>query len=244
MVVDLIDDEYAIKLDRPFSQYTELYEQRWLKDGGIESNDTSFYNEIEYIGLVLDCFRAPTLGHARGVVDFLKNWTLFTPDSIFDFGAGIGFTSLLFAEAFPRTTVLYNNLEGPQMTIFAQLLADLKVPNIEMVTGIHAAEVVVGLEIIEHFQNVDEIVRLAIDNENVKLYFDSSSFASEAPGHYATYNFAGGPVSNQRAKRKFNDLLEQLGFVRSQSIGSKRYFNGRPTIFIHQDAIREVKTIA
>lgn len=119
--------------------------------------------------------------------------------NIFDWGAGVGLTTLIFAKSFPQSTVYYNELNVEQVTLFKWLLQKSGLTNVKIVDDVDELpelDLLIGIEIVEHFQEPMKFLRPLL--RKVKcggLFAHSSYWESEMKmptlGHFRTYNFDG-----------------------------------------------------
>lgn len=128
------------------------------------------------------------------VIDPLTlNW------NIFDWGAGVGLTTLIFAKSFPQSTIYYNEINADQVALFKWLLAKSNLTNVKIVDNLSelpTLDMLIGIEIVEHFQQPMQYLRPLLHKVKVGgLFAHSSYWESETKmptlGHFRTYDFDG-----------------------------------------------------
>ena len=119
--------------------------------------------------------------------------------NIFDWGAGIGLTTLILAKAFPNSTIYYNEINDQQIKLFKWLLIKSGCTNVKIIDDIDnlpELDMLVGIEIVEHFQSPMTFLRPLLSKVKTGgLFAHSSYWESEMKmptlGHFRTYNFDG-----------------------------------------------------
>jgi 2-polyprenyl-3-methyl-5-hydroxy-6-metoxy-1,4-benzoquinol methylase len=119
--------------------------------------------------------------------------------NIFDWGAGVGLTTLVFAKSFPNSTIYYNEVNKEQIQLFKWLLKRSGLTNIKIIDDIDnlpELDMLVGIEIVEHFQEPMPFLRPLLNKvKQYGLFAHSSYWESEMKmptlGHFRTYNFDG-----------------------------------------------------
>lgn len=119
--------------------------------------------------------------------------------NIFDWGAGVGLTTLILAKSFPQSMVYYNELNVEQVALFKWLLQKSGLTNVQIIDDLEqlpALDLLVGIEIVEHFQEPMTALRPLLDKVKPHgLFAHSSYWESEMKmptlGHFREYNFDG-----------------------------------------------------
>ena len=119
--------------------------------------------------------------------------------NIFDWGAGVGLTTLIFAKSYPNSTVYYNEINEKQITLFKWLLKKSGLSNVKIIHDLEdlpELDMLVGIEIVEHFQEPMPFLRPLLNKvKKGGLFAHSSYWESEMKmptlGHFRTYNFDG-----------------------------------------------------
>jgi 2-polyprenyl-3-methyl-5-hydroxy-6-metoxy-1,4-benzoquinol methylase len=138
-------------------------------------------------------FKYPRYDRHDAIDPLSLNW------NIFDWGAGVGLTTLILAKSFPQSTVYYNELNVEQVTLFKWLLQKSGLTNVEIIYDLEQLpplDLLVGIEIVEHFQEPMTFLRPLLDKVKTGgLFAHSSYWESETKmptlGHFRTYNFDG-----------------------------------------------------
>jgi len=123
--------------------------------------------------------------------------------NILDWGAGCGLTTLLLAANFSSSVVYYNETNAEQVALFEWLLrrSGLKnVRRIDTVDDVPPLDMLVAIEIVEHFQKPIQAIRpLAAKVKPGGMIAHSSYWEAETKmptlGHFLEYDFGWGPVS-------------------------------------------------
>lgn len=243
-IIGMTNHKYGTALKKPYGDYTDVMHKRWYEEGGLEARDFSFYSEPEYVAMAIDCYLGWTKGNVTNSIKFMTDFTTFTPQTIFDFGAGIGLSTLQLAQAFPSATVIYNNVDGAQKDMFNELIWWLNVPNVAFSNSLVPTEMVCAYEVFEHFERPDIEAELLLNNAITQFYFDATSFSIDSPGHFPTYLIGNQPFGQKQAKRHFNALIRSFGYKPTQMLGAKKFFNSRPTVYVRDSAVQYLKEVA
>jgi hypothetical protein len=219
----ILDDEGAEQ---------RLYD-RWYSSG--ETDFSIYEGEDCLLWLTEHNWRA--MGYAQKVIEWLYS-TNRHPRALIDHGCGMGFTTLLFAEALPDTLVIGTNYKGRQLDFNNFLLERMRPTNapafVDEADGdFTTAEVLVCFELFEHFK--DPVAELNELMTTVKpgVLVDSSSFGIRSPGHFDYYQMPDGRLlkgfSDVLITRAFGREIRRLGF---QDQRDMEFFNDRPRIFV------------
>ena len=119
--------------------------------------------------------------------------------NIFDWGAGVGLTTLVLAKSYPNSTIYYNEINEEQITLFKWLLKKSGLKNVKIIEKLEDLpdlDMLVGVEIVEHFQEPMPFLRPLLNKvKKGGLFAHSSYWESEMKmptlGHFRTYNFDG-----------------------------------------------------
>jgi len=154
-------------------------------------------------------------------------------ERILDHGAGLGFTSVALAQAFPDAQVIATNYPGLQCDFNEFLLRRAGVRNLKFSDSDSALastyDVVFAIEVFEHFKEpTAELDRLLGTNPAVLV--DTTSFTVKSPGHFDVYLMDGVASRGYRSKEasvKFSDRIRKSQYCLGFS-----FYNQRPRLWI------------
>jgi SAM-dependent methyltransferase len=186
------------------------------------------------------------MGYAQKVIEWLYS-TNRHPRALIDHGCGMGFTTLLFAEALPDTLVIGTNYKGLQLDFNNFLLARMRPTNapdfVDEADGdFTTADVLVCFELFEHFK--DPVAELNELMATVKpgVLVDSSSFGIRSPGHFDFYQLSDGRLlkgaGSSQAAQYFGKILRRFGFQDQRDVD---IYSGRPRIFVRDREVLGTK---
>jgi hypothetical protein len=126
--------------------------------------------------------------------------------NIFDWGAGVGLTTLVLSQNFPKSTIYYSGTPcSGEVSFFKEAIRyltskkGLDFSNIKIVASdelIPALDMVVGIEIVEHFTHPMAALEPILSKIKVGGMFSHSSFWNSEKkmptlGHFLEYDFDG-----------------------------------------------------
>jgi hypothetical protein len=207
-------------------------EKRWYDS---QCTDFGIYADPEYPIMMLDCYRGWTRTAAVNAIKFCQD-TNFTPSSILDVYAGSGQSTVLFALAFPQSTVWFHNVEPTQVEFMERLADQYAVTNIKVTKDPVPSELVFAAEAMEHVK--DPLAFLTpVLTPIVKTYIDVSSFTIDSPGHFPVYQDGGRAIPREEMKGHFFNRLRGLGYYGAHlkaHFKYPRFFNGHPNVLIRK----------
>ena len=146
-------------------------------------------------------------------------------ESIADLGNGLGYTTAVLKEFFPKAAVYGTNLPGPQYK-FAEKLS--KKYNFTMKTDIqqikHFIDLVIAFDYFEHFHEPGQHLEEIITKLQPKALLLANSFNTKASGHFDYYKINGQYIEAQKAPKAFNDYLRSFGYKKLKT----KTWNSRP----------------
>ena len=229
---------HDIDIDRAnfFVNKNELHEtlsKIWYDS--LENNADNIYevyNHDYYFVDVFHCFAQYSRPCIRKVLksptfDLLKDSKV-----IVDVGCGLGFSSALLKQIFPKSKVYATNLKGTKQWAFCEEISkDFDLNLIESVGTIKdPIDVVFASEYFEHIINpVDDVHRMIfrLDQPPPKWLIISNSFNTYGTGHFKSYRVGSKLVDQSHMSRLFNKYLRNCGYTQVPS----KIFNNTPTIW-------------
>lgn len=204
------DDELLDQLDKERTY-------KWYSDF-----DEGFYSELSYLWDTFYYYKAFSVDNIKPLRKFLSHPDEAPPKSVYDFGGGLGMTTVQLATMMPEAEVFYSNVPGAQRD-FAQLLFDRFAPNVTVIDVDEApkVEMLAFLDVLEHIREPFDIVRRLVD-DSTRVVLDSSAFGRMAAGHQVVHIDCGKILPSRKFKRRWGetakdyyfDMLDQMGFTR------------------------------
>lgn len=215
-----IKDFYKISEEEFFDLISkeDIIDKYWYETGEC---DYSIYNKKEYVFISYSCFKKYSRGFVKSTYKVLNSKKI---NSILDFGAGIGATTVLLSELFNCSDIYYQNVDGEQKEFAKTIFND----RIKTVDDIIYADLMCFFELFEHIKKPIELLNKVIE---VKPKFISvtNSFGAKAYGHHSEFINDNDIICNKKMGRMFNSTLRRSGYKRHDEI---KFFNGRPTIWV------------
>lgn len=174
------------------------------------------------------CFSLFSRKYSLLVVDTLKTEKI---NSILDFGGGIGATTSIFKNEFPKAQIYYLDKKGSLQWTFAEKLFAKQRLNVSMIQSLSElkkpVDLVVAFELFEHVQNPLELLT-EIERINSKFLAVSVSFNQVGYGHLQEYIFGNMKVQAKDASRLFHKELRKL-YVYDKRCAN--FWNHHPKIY-------------
>ena len=209
-------------------------EERWYASG---ETDFGIYDSVDFLLHILRWQHTAqdSVAHA---IDWLRR-NRIRVERVLDHGAGLGFTTVALAQAFPDARVVGTNLPGLQRSFNDFLLARAGVQNLEFIPPDEALarrfDVVLCFEVFEHFKEpAVELDRVLSSKPAVLI--DRSSFSLRCPGHFDIYTIDGKPSRGrgfQEATFAFSRCIRRAGYRYHWT----EFYNGRPRIWLRSDVV-------
>ena len=153
---------------------------------------------------------------------------IIKPGHILDFGAGIGASTIVLKQLFPKSTVYYYDISKPEKA-FAKYLAHKAGVDIQFIDSMKRAKgvgLICASEVFEHIENCVEVLRECIAVK--PRYFSiANAFRAVALGHFPVFKVDGEAVPNKKIGRIFNGTLRSAGY---KQMGI-HFWNNRPSVW-------------
>lgn len=146
------------------------------------------------------------------------------PESIIDFGCGIGFSTKLLQDVFPDSKVICTNIPDTLQTKMCEFL------NLNIETDyskLPQCDLAFCSEYFEHFKEPVDHCRLIIEQCSPKYLIIANSFGTNAVGHFNSYFVEGFEYSKKKTSRVFNKFLREKGYVQIKT----KFWNNRPSVW-------------
>ena len=196
----------------------------WYKT---DEQDLSLYYNIAYLYVGYNCYKRFSRNYVKLAYSVLKEEGL---NSILDYGAGIGATSLLSNRLF-NIPVYYQNLKGIQLE-FAKIICQNNVSFIESESELKQVDLIFCLELFEHVKEPIMLLEKLHDLKP-KFFVISNSFNVLNYGHYTKFSVNNLTIDKKKMPRFFNKNMLDLGYVIDDR--SKDFWNSRPVIWRRND---------
>lgn len=205
--------------------------------------DYACYSDPKYPLITHTSFKGWSRGNTVNAVKFFHN-IKHTPASFLDVFGGNGGTSVILAASFPDSKVYFHNSNEDQIDLMRKLAKVFNVKNIHVTKTLKPAECVLAFEALEHVSTPVEFILPILQHKTAKFYIDASSFSISAPGHFPLYADGEKVIDCKDMKRYLAKSLNKIGFFQSfnsQRFVHKRFFNGRPLVFVRENAVPYLK---
>lgn len=190
-----------------------------------------------------------SLVHVERPTKYLRDHGFRVPvKNVVDHGCGLGFSTLLLGQLYPRARVIGTNVPGVQMEFNRFLLSKFSPRNVELIDERELDDLrldrvyLLCLEVFEHFKKPLVELRHLIELLRPVMFAESSSFAVRATGHFDEYDFDGDLLPNTRLPSdRFNTSIKSLGYERQPAcLPTHRQFWYRPRLYITKLAARRL----
>lgn len=205
-------------------------------DAGDMFNAYKVYDDEYYFTDVWNCFVTysrrylrdfykPTLFNSTSVMDATKECK-----SIVDIGCGIGYSTAALTQMYPGAKVYGLNLRNTKQWTFCETVAKehgfTMIENIEEIPG--SIDMVFASEFFEHLEDPIYYVQHIQYTLKPKCMVIANSFNTHAIGHFNIYKHLGHDIPASEMSRRFNQHVENLGYIRSPH----KFFNNKPTVWV------------
>ena len=229
-IPNLSKQDFQVIHDRLWNQWYDSFDRD--ADPRTQMPDYSVYDDPDYIHITQACFKGWSKANTLNIIKFFKTIN-HTPSSVLDVFGGIGLTSILLAKAFPETQIFYHNTDPAQTQICRELCLKFGISNVQCVSELKQAEVVVALEAMEHILEPIKFIEPIL--KDATFYIDGSSFTIDSIGHHPKYVHEDKVYDNADFKRVYFKWVKTLGLLSSfakDRFIHKRFYNGRPNVFV------------
>ena len=205
--------------------------------------DYSCYSDPEYPFITHVCFKDWSRSNTVNAVKFFKNIG-HNPTSFLDVFGGNGGTSVILAASFPKSKIYFHNSNDEQIELMHKLAKCFGVKNIQVTKELRPAECVLAFEALEHVSTPVEFIMPILQHKTAKFYVDASSFSITSPGHFPLYADGDKVIESVHMKRYLAKALNNIGYYqsfKSTKFVHRRFFNGRPLVFVRDGAVPYTK---
>ncbi len=194
------------------------FDKQFIKN----STENIKYEGNDYIVSMLNCFR----NYSRGYVLRTKE-NIGMAKSILDFGAGIGFSTILLSQLYPNSEIFYYDTSHDSKKIFKKIITDYSFNNITIVDKINLIEpeLICCFEVIEHIKNPYKFMGEIFSFNSTYLSL-TASFGTPGYGHFNKY-FDYEEIDRHQMSKYFWKWIKKSGYSEIKT----DYFNHRPRLF-------------
>ena len=190
------------------------------------------YSLPGYMIALYECWYNWTIKSTFQAIKFLKLHPELQRPTVF-LADGVGLAGLMYAHAFPQTSVTSHIMGDSQLAVAQALGAKVAPANWEcvggqMIGGTFAEWNVMAFECFEHFYEPQTFAPEII--AKAKMLVHSSPWKVSAHGHFVKYKMDGQEIDRADMPRAFGKWLRSVGFVTSAKLYGYRPFNGDPSI--------------
>lgn len=228
----------ASKADRPASLALQALEEQWYRELGSGAPDFRVYEAPEYLAELWACWFV----YSRRYLVAIEKLGLFDqmPNAgvVVDLGNGIGITTAVLAQLYPRGDIFGTNIADTVQTRLSRLVGEAygfavvgsprQVLSSEAEVGVERAELVFASEYFEHFQRPVEHLVEVLDALRPRSLFIANSFGAKAVGHFDRYGVDDDLVDGKLASRLFWKKLRERGYCPVET----GFWNNRPAYWI------------
>ena len=219
------DPKYMMSLKEIFELDAEMTEEWYVG----KHRDLAFYDSFEYVWIAARCYQSFSKGYIAGIHKVLGEQGI---KRILDFGAGVGATTRLMAELWPKAVVYYQNLPGKQYEFARLWCAGCKsilwVEEVEEIK--EPVDMIFCLELFEHIkapiEALDKLLAL-----KPKYVITSNSFTLLRIGHWEEFDCEGGVVKAKDMNRLFTAEMTRRGYHGETQVERREFWQGRPRIW-------------
>jgi len=179
--------------------------KRW-----IESNytDGSVHGMSIYMLDILNSSSFACTNSIRNVCTQVKN-NFKDINSIVDFGAGIGITTIMLANTLKDKDIFYYDLYNKSFIESLINNYDLNVNNLTIIklNEIVNVDCIITLEMLEHLKDPIQFVR---ENDHYRYWVQTNAFSNVHVGHYPSFLYEGKEIPGRSFVRKFNKFMREF----------------------------------
>jgi hypothetical protein len=187
------------------------------------------YSLQGYRTALLECWHNWTMLSVANAIFFIRQHAELQGETVVA-ADGFGGASIMYALAFPSTKVKAHLMGDVSITTAKEIVQELGINNLQIITQPETAPVVLAFECFEHFYEPQKFAAPFL--AGAKLLVHSSPWTVPAHGHFRQYKIDGTELPASEVSRPFGAWLKGLGFVNTARAYNFRHFNGRPEQFV------------
>ena len=225
------------KTNKNIPKYLKDLEYRWYSslDGDI---DYSVYNDQYYFAT--DLFPCFVLYSRNYIININRNaitkQALKNSNSIIDLGCGIGYSTAMLKQMFPKKRIIGTNLALTDQYIFCNEIKEkydfeLVGTEIDLTCNV---DMVFASEYFEHIQDASDNVMSLIKHIKPKYLLLANTFSQRSVGHFNFYKYKDNQLNmfekhipNKKISRLFNKTIFDLGYKKLET----GLWNNRPNFW-------------
>lgn len=183
------------------------------------------YYSYEYLYISFNCFKKYSKNCVLETYKYTYNKNIKT---ILDYGAGIGLTTNLLQELFPKSQVYYINLKNSLQDKYFLVIKNKKIKvlnSLNIIKKEKSFDIIFASELFEHIEEPINLLRILM--KKCKKYFIiNNSFGSDAYGHFNLYIYNKKKLTSRNISKLFLKTIRE----EFEEIEIKNW-NNRPRIF-------------
>jgi SAM-dependent methyltransferase len=196
---------------------------RYLEKNNLKEALTVYDNEYYFLDL-FECYKSYSRKYLKSLekpplYDLVKNIKSFV-----DIGCGLGYSTGVLKQMFPKAKGYATNLKGTRQWKFNEVLAKrLNFTLVESVDNLGHIDLVFASEYFEHIESPIGHLANIIDKISPKYFIIANSFNTKSIGHFHDYN----GINESKISRVFNNFLVEKKYGRVKA----KLWNNRPAIW-------------
>ena len=236
---------YNGKIEIP--SYVKELEDKWYNSLNQNFIDYSVYNDYYYFTDIWACWN---LYSRKYILSIKKDSRIFdyfnnNVNSIVDLGCGIGYSTAMLKQMFPKAEVYGTNLATTKQFGFCYQMS--KKYDFKLVSDIKdidkQIDLVFASEYFEHIEDSIDHIKDVVNKLSPKCLFLANSFNTQSLGHFTRYKYKIGikkfddvelPIyeyyDQKIASKKFNKTLKELGYISMKT----KLWNNKPRLWINE----------
>jgi len=212
--------------------YVKKLEEQWYNSLSNNHIDYSVYNDEYYFTDIWSCWHLYSRKYILSIKQDVRIFDYFheNVNSIVDLGCGIGYSTAMLKQMFPKANVYGTNLASTKQYNFCyqmskkydfELVCDVKDINKQI-------DLVFASEYFEHIEDTIDHLQTVINTLNPKCLFLANSFNTQSLGHFTRYKC----YDQNIVSRKFNNVLKNNGYITMKT----KLWNNKPRLWIKNES--------
>ena len=210
----------------PFEVMKSPYMKKWMDSlGGKPAYD--LYDDLYYLAAGWLSYKKWSRCYIKAL---RKHEKIFeNVENLIDFGNGIGYSTLCFAELYPDINVFATNIKDSKQTKMG-LNAAAMLLNVQYIydyNNLPKANLLFCSEYFEHISSPIDHLDFIVKQTQPNRMIIANAFGTLAVGHFLDYGYGSDLLPAKVMSRKFNSYLKDIKYIR-ENYG---FWNGRPAVW-------------
>ena len=232
--------EFIKKERNQNSNYLKNLQKEWYKKN---CKDFSGYDDDWYFAEVWICFIEYSRRYLKDMIKpnsigvYQTHSFLEISDdikSVLDLGCGIGFTTAILSNMYPKAKITATNLKDTKQWKFCKHIEGQY--NFKLIDDLKKIEtnqdLIFASEYFEHIERPIEHLKEVL-NLNPKFLVLANAFNTKAHGHFEKYKHNETEIDQKDISKIFNNCLKENNYIKIKT----KYWNNRPNIWVKEALI-------